>query len=67
MKTWLSGYFLEANGWKKNKFEWTKGTTKITYDGTDWLLYSLKLMTYDSKNGVKANPRKIHFIEDLTD
>jgi hypothetical protein len=34
----ISGYYLEAHGWVRNKSVYTKGDNVITYDGTNWFL-----------------------------
>lgn len=44
--TWLSGSFLSSSGWEKNGFVWTKGKSKITYDGCHWKLNDEKIIRY---------------------
>jgi len=70
MPTPLSGYFLEADGWKKEGFTWKKRLDTITYDGCSWVYYKfpdcIKMDNY-GVNGVRVIPIRISNTEDLKD
>lgn len=64
--TYLSGYFLELDGWLKSGFVWTKRLDTIKYNGTNWELCELpKDMSFSEEEGVVFNWRKIDFIEEI--
>ena len=68
MPTPISGYFLEASGWKKKGFEWTKGFSKITYDGCSWMYFKFPECVKDENygtDGLKIMPKKVYNVEDL--
>ena len=63
--TYLSGYFLEADGWKKNGLTWTKGFMTIKYDGTNWTVCTVGDIEKADEGGVRVNWRRIKYIEEI--
>lgn len=63
--TYLSGYFLQADGWEKKGFTWTKGFSTITYNGTDWMICMPNDIESINEGGIKINWRKIEYAEEI--
>jgi len=63
--TYLSGYFLEADGWKKNGFMWKRGFDTIRYDGTNWEVCTVDDIEKVNEGGIKINWRIIQFVEEI--
>ena len=63
--TFLSGYFLQADGWKKNGFEWTKGYSTIRYNGTSWTVCTVADVEEVNEGGIRINWRTIDYVEEI--